>query len=457
MSITDTIAAAATPQGRGGVCIIRVSGTHALEVAKRVCGITNPNPRYAYFRTFKDGDEPVDEGVMLYFKAPNSYTGEDILELQGHGGIVIPQEILKAVLKVEGVRQAEPGEFTRRAFLNGKMDLTEAEAVEDLISAGSARAAKAALNSLDGAFKVHVDELNEALTDFRVRLEACLDFPEEHEDFFDSGKAGQELEHIISHAQSATQTAHCGVLLNEGAKIVLSGSPNAGKSSLLNALAGKEKAIVTNIPGTTRDVLEVNLEIGGIPVTLTDTAGLRDTPSDEIEKIGIDRAVETLKSADLIILMVDSSKQAPEALETLKMIEQICTDDLKLIICKAKVDLPPCLQTLELLSSEDFAKYPQVQSSVKVEGGLDALKEHLRQALGVIPEQGVFSARQRHISALNDSLEALHRAQEMLELGDLVLCAREITLAQNSLGLITGLVTSDDILGKIFLTFCIGK
>ncbi len=457
MSVTDTIAAAATPQGRGGVCIIRVSGSEALEVARRVCGIQNPKPRYAYFRTFKDGGQSVDEGVMLYFKAPNSYTGEDVLELQGHGGIVIPQEILKAVLKIDGVRQAQPGEFTRRAFLNGKMDLTKAEAVEDLISAGSARAAKAALNSLDGAFKVRIDELNEALTSFRVRIEACLDFPEEHEDFFDSGIAKRKLEQIIAHARSAAKTAHCGVLLNEGAKIVLAGSPNAGKSSLLNALAGKEKAIVTNIPGTTRDVLEVNLEIDGIPVTLTDTAGLRDTPSDEIEKIGIDRAVETLKSADLIILMVDSSKEAPKAPEILKMIESACQDSLKLIICKAKVDLPACQKTLELLSSHDFAKYPQVQSSVKVQGGLDALKEELKQALGVIPEQGVFSARQRHISALNDTLEALERAKDMLGLGDLVLCAREIILAQNSLGIITGLITSDDILGKIFSTFCIGK
>lgn len=454
---TDSIAAIATAPGRGGIAIIRISGPMALQVANIITKKDILKPRYAYFSKFYDGDEAVDEGVVLYFKAPNSYTGEDVIELQGHGGNIVPQRVLSAVLKIKGVRQAEPGEFTRRAFLNGRMDLTAAEAVEDLISAGSESAAKAALASLSGAFAQRLRTLNDKLTNFRVRIEACLDFPEEHEDFFDSGKAGDELNELLNLAQQAQTIADQGVKLNEGARIVLAGQPNAGKSSLLNALAGADRAIVTNIPGTTRDVLTVNIEIGGIPVTITDTAGIRDTPSDEIEAIGIKRALEELKQADLILLMIDSSKEAYDALEALNHIKTVFDNPKNLIVVKSKQDLNPNAETIKLLNSEPLNQYPQISTSTKQDGGLDLLRTKLQEVLGIIPTEGVFSARRRHLSELQESYQAIQRACHMLDMGDLVLTAREITLAQNHLGTITGKVTSDDILGIIFSTFCIGK
>ena len=453
LDFNDSIAAIATPPGRGGIAIVRISGPDARKVATLITKAHDPKlnalkelpaelppelsaaplkPRYVYLRKFYDGLDEVDEGVIVYYAAPHSYTGEDVVELQGHGGNVVPQRVLSAVLKIAGVRQAEPGEFTRRAFLNGKMDLTAADAVEDLISAGSESAAKPA-------------------------LEACLDFPEEHEDFFDSGRAQSELAHLCALTQEAVTIAGQGVRLNEGARIVLAGQPNAGKSSLLNALAGSERAIVTNIPGTTRDVLTINIEIGGIPVTITDTAGIRDRPSDEIEAIGIARALDELKQADLILLMIDTSKPAAEALEALNHMQKLFDHPKHLMVLKSKSDLPPNAETAALLTQEPWAQMEQIATSTKTEHGLEQLRRKLHEVLGIIPSEGVFSARRRHLTALNESAEALKRAQEMLELGDLVLTARELSIAQEHLGTITGKVTSDDILGIIFSTFCIGK
>ena len=455
-SIEDTIAAIATPHGRGGIAVIRVSGAKALDVAKELTG-TTPEPRKAYFKQFKLNNDVIDEGVLLYFKAPNSYTGEEVIELQGHGGNVAPQRVLKAVLSIDGVRQAEPGEFTRRAFLNNKMDLTAAEAVEDLISAGSEGAAKAALASLEGAFAKNVNELSERITNFRVRLEACLDFPEEHEDFFESGKTGLELVDIEKLARHTLEVANQGVKLNEGARIVLSGSPNAGKSSLLNALAGADKAIVTNIPGTTRDVLTAQIEVEGVPVIITDTAGIRDTPSDEIEAIGIQKAIDELKKADLVLFMIDGSEKADDALETFNKIKEFETNENRIMVVVSKSDKGLCDEIKNLLSQEPLSRLKQIKTSTKTEDGLNELKQELTSALGIIPTEGVFIARRRHVSSLEVAYDFIKRAKDILDTGDLVLCAQEIREAQDHLGTITGAVTSDDILGKLFYTFCIGK
>ena len=455
-TIEDTIAAIATPHGRGGIAIVRVSGPQALTVAKTLTNIT-PKTRQAYFKQFKLNNEVIDEGVLLYFASPNSYTGEDVIELQGHGGNIAPQRVLNAVLSIDGVRQAEPGEFTKRAFLNNKMDLTAAEAVEDLISAGSQSAAKAALASLEGAFSDNLNSLSEQITNFRVRLEACLDFPEEHEDFFESGKTDLALNDIEQLASKTLKIANQGVKLNEGARIVLAGAPNAGKSSLLNALAGSDKAIVTNIPGTTRDVLTAQIEIEGVPVVITDTAGIRDTPSDEIEAIGIKKAIEELKKADLVIFMLDGSTVPTDALETLKKVKEFETNENRILVVVSKSDKGTCDEVKERLSKEPFKSFNQITSSTKNEDGLDELKKKLANLLHIMPVEGMFIARRRHLTELENSYKHIKNAIEIIKTGDLVLCAQEIKEAQDHLGEITGKVTSDDILGKIFSTFCIGK
>ncbi len=455
-SIEDTIAAIATPHGRGGIAVIRVSGSQALTVAKILTN-TIPEPRKAYFKQFKLNETIVDEGLLLYFPGPNSYTGEDVIEFQGHGGNVAPKRVLDAVLSVDGVRQAEPGEFTRRAFLNNKMDLTAAEAVEDLISAGSDSAAKAALASLEGVFAKNLNELSDRITNFRVRLEACLDFPEEHEDFFESGKTDLELNEIESLAKRTLEVANQGVILNEGAKIVLAGSPNAGKSSLLNALAGSDKAIVTNIPGTTRDVLTASIEIEGVPVVITDTAGIRDTPSDEIEAIGIKKAIEELKKANLVLFMIDGSSFDEDTLETFNRVKDFESDTNRIMVVVSKSDKGLCSEVANLLKETPFRDLKQITTSTKTDNGLDNLRKELSDALGIMPIEGVFIARRRHVDELKVAYDYITRAIDIIQMGDLVLCAQEIREAQDHLGTITGAVTSDDILGKIFSTFCIGK
>ena len=455
-SIEDTIAAIATPPGRGGIAVVRVSGPLAKQAAK-ILGDVDPKPRIAYFRKFKLQNETIDEGLVLYFNAPNSYTGEDVVEFQGHGGNLAPKRVLEAVISIDGIRQAEPGEFTKRAFLNNKMDLTAAEAVEDLISAGSDSAAKAALSSLEGTFATNLNELSDRITNFRVRLEGCLDFPEEHEDFYESGKTDLELNSIEQLASKTIQIAKQGIKLNEGAKIVLSGAPNAGKSSLLNALSGTDKAIVTNIPGTTRDVLTAQIEINGVPVVITDTAGIRDTPSDEIEAIGIKKAIEELKKADLVLFMIDGSSDGNDAIDNYEKIKEFEKDENRILLIISKADKSVSKEVNKLLEQEPFSKLKKVFTSTKTEDGLNSLRNELADALGIMPVEGVFIARRRHLTNLEKAYQYIINAKEILQTGDLVLCAQEIRQAQDYLGMITGKVTSDDILGKIFSTFCIGK
>ena len=337
------------------------------------------------------------------------------------------------------------------------MDLTAAEAVEEHISAGSDSAAKAALSSLEGTFATNLNELSDKITNFRVRLEGCLDFPEEHEDFYESGKTDLELNSIEQLAAKTIQIAKQGIKLNEGAKIVLSGAPNAGKSSLLNALSGTDKAIVTNIPGTTRDVLTAQIEISGVPVVITDTAGIRDTPSDEIEAIGIKKAIEELKKADLVLFMIDGSSDGSDAIDNYEKIKEFEKDENRILLIISKADKSVSKEVNKLLEQEPFSKLKKVFTSTKTEDGLNSLRNELADALGIMPVEGVFIARRRHLTNLEKAYQYIINAKEILQTGDLVLCAQEIRQAQDYLGMITGKVTSDDILGKIFSTFCIGK
>ena len=311
--------------------------------------------------------------------------------------------------------------------------------------------------SLEGAFFKDMSELTELITMFRVRIEGCLDFPEEHEDFFDSGKSQADIDEIIRRAELAQRRADQGLKLNEGARIVLSGAPNAGKSSLLNALSGSERAIVTSIPGTTRDILSADIEIDGVPVTITDTAGIRDTPSDEIEAIGIRKALDALKQADLVLFMIDGSSPPDHGDDTLGRLSELKKQSSNVMVVVTKSDLSANEVTTELLQTEEFSQYKTLHISVKTENGLVSLRRALADALGIMPVEGVYSARARHLAELKDAIAAVYRAKDVLLMGDLVLCAQEMRDAQDHLGTVTGVVTSDDILGKIFSTFCIGK
>ncbi len=451
---TDTIVAQATPPGRGGVGILRVSGPKAQDVAKAVLGIL-PKPRYAHYLPFLASDgTTLDEGIALFFPNPHSFTGEDVLELQGHGGPVILDLLLKRILDIPNVRIARPGEFSERAFLNDKLDLAQAEAIADLIDASSEQAAKSALSSLQGVFSKKINTLVEALIHLRIFTEAAIDFPEEEIDFLSDGKIAAELEQVIQRLNEVRQEAKQGSLLREGMKVVIAGRPNAGKSSLLNALAGRDAAIVTDIAGTTRDVLREHIHIDGMPLHIIDTAGLREA-SDEVERIGIERAWQEIDQADRVLFMVDSTttnETNPEKLWP-EFIERL-PKNMPVTVIRNKADL-----TGEPLGYSEQNGYCLIQLSARTGEGITLLRDHLKQVMGFTSStEGGFLARRRHLQALEKAAEHLNNGQYQLttfHAGELL--AEELRLAQEALSEITGEFTSDDLLGRIFSSFCIGK
>lgn len=451
---TDTIAAIATATGRGGVGIVRISGPKAAKVAETLLK-TKLLPRYAHYCPFYScEDQVLDQGIALFFPEPNSFTGEDVLELQGHGGPVILDLLLREITQL-GVRLARPGEFSERAFLNDKLDLTQAEAIADLIDATNEQAARNALHSLQGAFSIRIHELVESLIQLRIYVEASIDFPEEEIDFLSDGKVATDLGVIEQKLSQVFKEAKQGVLVRDGMRVVIAGRPNAGKSSLLNALSGRESAIVTSVEGTTRDVLREHIHIDGMPLHIIDTAGLRDSP-DKVEQIGIQRAWQEIQQADRVLLLVDSRDS--NELEPQKIWPEFIAqldDPHKITLVRNKIDLTNENGGINHLANGDI----YIGISAANGKGIDALKLHLKNIMGFSETgEGGFTARRRH-------LDALERAQAFLAAGKAQLhgyaagelLAEDLRQAQNALSEITGEFTPDDLLGRIFSSFCIGK
>ena len=441
----ETIAAIATAQGRGGVGIIRISGQSLLEFAHQVSG-KSPKPRVATLAEFYgENGGVIDSGLLLYFPAPHSFTGEDVLELQGHGGIVVLQMLLARCLDL-GARLAEPGEFTRRAFLNGKLDLAQAEAVVDLIDASTKAAARSAVRSLQGEFSKEIHVLLDQLTELRALVEATLDFPEEEVDFLEAADAFGRLARLQARLTQVFDRARQGKLLQGGLHVVLAGLPNVGKSSLLNRLAGDDLAIVTPVAGTTRDVVRSTLQVDGIPLHVIDTAGLRDT-DDAVEKIGIERTWREIERADVVVLLVDARTGVGDAERAI--LAQLPAS-LSRITVYNKVDLAG-----RAAERHDESDGVAISLSAKHGDGIDLLRRELLRIAGWHPTEDVFIARERHLRALTDTLE--HIAAAQAQLPQLELFAEELRLAQQALSGITGEFSADDLLGEIFGRFCIGK
>jgi tRNA modification GTPase len=434
----DTIAALATPPGRGGIGIVRISGPTVPRIAAALLG-SLPTPRLATFGAFVDArGERVDEGIAIFYPAPQSYTGEDVLELQGHGGPVVAQAVLGAVLDA-GARLAEPGEYTRRAFLNGKLDLAQAEAVADLIDAASREAARSALRSLAGEFSAAIGELVAALTELRALTEAMLDFPEEEIDSLHRDDAQSRLARLRGMLQDVLARSRQGSLLRAGIHVVLAGRPNVGKSSLLNRLAGEERAIVTAVPGTTRDALRESIQIEGVPIVIVDTAGLRES-ADEVERIGMARARSELERADVVVEVLEAGRMErpagplPVAASRLTVIN--------------KVDL--------VVGAAAGRQADAIHVSAKTGAGLDALRQALLEAAGWSTRgESVYLARERHLRALESARRHLEEAAAQGAQWEFF--AEELRLAQEALGAISGRVSADDLLGEIFSRFCVGK
>jgi len=439
----ETIAAIATPPGRGGVGVIRVSGSKARSIARAVLGAVPP-PRYAHYSGFLAEDGSVlDEGIALYFQSPASFTGEDVLELQGHGGPAVLDLLLRRTLSL-GARMARPGEFSERAFLNGKLDLAQAEAIADLIEAGSEASTRAALRSLTGEFSNEVHAINNALIDLRMYVESAIDFPEEEIDFIGEGGVLLRLQEIQHQLKELFDRCQQGRMMREGITVVLAGAPNAGKSSLMNALARQDTAIVSSTPGTTRDVLREHVILNNLPVHLVDTAGLREAV-DEIESEGVRRAQAVMEQADHILWMQDDCIEYPE------LMDKSLPDDVPVTRVLNKIDISG--RAPGACGERCFA------IAAKTGEGVDKLVQWIEQQAGFQPEAtGSFSARRRHLDALSRAQASLVLGQQQLEstrAGELL--AEDLLQAQRALGEITGEFTSDDLLGEIFSSFCIGK
>lgn len=444
----DTIAAVATPPGQGGIGVVRVSGPRARGIAGALLGRC-PKPRTATVRAFRDADgQAIDRGIALFFAAPASYTGEDVLELHGHGGPVVLDLLLARVLSL-GARPARPGEFTERAFLNGKLDLAQAEAVADLIASATAQAARSARRSLEGALSDRVRALDEEVTRLRVLLEAALDFPEEEVEVLEAAQVSGRLDDLLCGLDALLAGAAQGRLLRDGAEVVITGRPNVGKSSLLNALTGQETAIVTEIPGTTRDLLHARIQLDGLPVHLVDTAGLREV-SDPVERAGVERARAALRGADAVLVVLDASAGlGPE-------------DRSVLTALPAGVPHLRVWNKVDLLGGAPEPADPAGESAVWLSAltgqGLPVLSRALKGLLGFTAAEDAFLARRRHLEALGSAREAVYAARvELLRQSSTELVAEELRRAHGALGSITGEVTSEDLLERIFSSFCIGK
>jgi len=456
----DTIVALATPPGRGGVAVVRISGNRVKTIAQTLLGQVPP-PRKACFSSFRDQqNQTIDQGIAIFFPNPQSFTGEDVLELQGHGGPIIINLLIQRLLSL-GARLAKPGEFSERAFLNGKMDLAQAEAVADLINASTERAARSALLSLQGEFSQRIHHLVEALIQLRVYIEAAIDFAEEEIDFLSDQAIKDRFRYLQTEIVDIQKNARQGSLLREGIQVVIVGKPNVGKSTLLNLLSGKELAIVTDIPGTTRDTLRDTIQIDGIPLHLIDTAGLRET-QDPIEQEGIRRTQQEIKKADLVLYLVSATDT--DHFHDLYHPRDLChpresgdpsqIDSHRYIVVRNKIDL---LEEEPSLSTKNEITIASL--SAKNNTGIDLLKQAIKANLGFYSEQeSIFSARQRHLDAIEKAKQALQTAFHQLQTsraGELI--AEDLRQAQHCLSEITGAFTTEDLLGRIFASFCIGK